>query len=37
MQPSKKALQLGFDDEDAADSVAKMTTATAALRPRLMT
>jgi hypothetical protein len=25
---SKKALQLGFDDEDAADSIAKMTTAT---------
>jgi hypothetical protein len=25
---SKKALQLGFDDEDAADAVAKMTTAT---------
>jgi mannose/fructose/N-acetylgalactosamine-specific phosphotransferase system component IIB len=25
---AKKALQLGFDDEDAADSVAKMTTAT---------
>jgi hypothetical protein len=25
---AKKALQLGFDDEDAADSIAKMTTAT---------